>query len=87
MNDFCSLKKRYGVTPKEPLCLPNWKQPCDHCERDTGTKIKFMRQGLGNACAVCGRLRRCKPYLSKAEFNTLKPDNAAQGGAYDGRDF
>lgn len=35
-----------------------------------------MRAGLGNACAACGRLRRGKPYLSKVEFQTLKPDTA-----------
>jgi hypothetical protein len=84
MNNFTSLKKQLGTVPKQPLHLSDWKQPCDHCERDTGTTIKFMRAGYGNACAVCGRLRRGKPYLSKAEFNTLKPD-AAKGGIYDGK--
>lgn len=74
-----SLNIKFGSDITPPLQLPDWKQPCDHCEKDTGTKIKFMLAGLGNACAVCGRLRRGKPYLSKAEFKALKPE-PAQGG-------
>ncbi len=65
-----------------PVQLPDFVQPCDQCERGTPTKIMFMRQGLGNACACCGCLRRGKPYLSKGEFNTLKP-SAAKGGSDD----
>ncbi len=80
MSDFQKLKKQFGTEPKETLHLPNFVQPCDHCEKDTGTKIKFMKAGYGNACACCGRLRRGKPYLSKAEFKTLKPNDAAKGG-------
>ena len=72
MNDFQSLKKKYGVTPKPPLHLPFLVRPCDQCERNTETKILFMKAGLGNACANCGRLRRSTPYLSKTTFNALK---------------
>ena len=79
MSDFERLKKKYGTNPKEPLHLPKVIAPCDQCERDTPTKVLFMRQGLGNSCACCGRLRRGKPYLSKVEFNALRPD-AAKGG-------
>ena len=83
MADSSTLKKRYGVTPTGSLRLPDWKQPCDHCQRITPTEVLFMRQGFGNACAVCGCLRRGKPYLSKAEFNTLKPTSAAKGGCHE----
>jgi len=37
-----------------------------------------MQAGLGNACAVCGRFRRGKPYLSNTEFNKLRLE-AAKG--------
>lgn len=67
---------------KKAVDLPSMIVPCDQCDRDTPTKILFMRAGLGNACAVCGRLRRGKPYLSKVEFQTLKPD-AAKGGTHE----
>ena len=73
------LKKKYGNTPKEPLHLASLIAPCAHCEHDTATKVLFMKAGLGNACAKCGQLRRGKPYLSKHEFNTLKP-SVAKGG-------
>ena len=79
MSNFADLKNKFGTTPKEPIHLPAVMVSCDQCERDTPTKVLFMRQGLGNACAVCGRFRRGKPYLSKCEFNALKPDSA-QGG-------
>lgn len=79
MSSFAQLKEQYGTTPKAALQIPNLTAPCDQCQRDTPTKILFMRQGYGNACAVCGRLRRGKPYLSKHEFNTLKPDGANGG--------
>lgn len=49
-----------------PVELPNWKQPCEQCKADTPTKVVFMKAGLGNACAVCGRLRPFLPYISKA---------------------
>ena len=77
------LKSGSDITP--PLQLPDYLQPCDQCEADTPTKILFMRQGYGNACALCGRLRRGKPYLSKAEFQTLKPTTAAQGGQHEAK--
>lgn len=76
---FNKLKEKYGVQPKEPLYLPDLFAQCDHCERSTPTKVLFMRQGLGNACAVCGRFRRGKPYLSKVEFEALKPSEANGG--------
>lgn len=79
MNDFATLKARFSTVPKEPLQVPDFIQPCDQCERATGTKVFFMRQGYGNACALCGRLRRGKPYLSKREFKTLKPKRAHGG--------
>lgn len=79
MSDFKHLKEKYGTSPKEPLHIFSLIAPCDQCERKTETQVKFMKAGYGNACAICGRLRRGKPYLSKAEFNALKPD-AAQGG-------
>lgn len=77
-NDFQSLREQYGREPKQPLHLPRLIAPCDQCKRDTATKVLFMRAGLGNACAVCGRLRRGKPYLSNTEFNKLKLE-AAKG--------
>lgn len=70
---FDQLKTVYDTDPKPPLHLPDWEQPCDQCERTTPTAIKFMKAGLGNACGICGRLRRSKPYLSKSELQTLKP--------------
>jgi len=83
MKNFQKLHEQYGTEQKKPLYLPSLIAPCDQCERDTGTKILFMRQGLGNACAICGRLRRGKPYLSKAEFKTLRPESeSAQGGSH-----
>jgi hypothetical protein len=72
-----NLKSGSDITP--PLELPDYRQPCEQCEADTPTKVFFMKAGLGNACAVCGRLRRGKPYLSKAEFQTLKPESAKGG--------
>jgi hypothetical protein len=82
MKSFDQLKTEFGATPKEPLHLSHLQADCDQCARPTSTKILFMNQGLGNACALCGRLRRGKPYLSKPEFETLKPD-AADGGTND----
>jgi len=64
---------------KPPFDLPNLFASCDQCKRNTPTKILFMRAGYGNACAACGRLRRGKPYFSKAEFQTLKPATAKGG--------
>ena len=78
---FTELKIRYHTPPKEPLYLPSLVADCDQCKRPTGTKVLFMRAGLGNACDQCGRLRRGKPYLSQHEFSALKP-NAAKGGQY-----
>ncbi len=79
MNAFSRLKCEFHTEPKEPLSLPDVIAPCDQCEEATPTKIKFMRAGYGNACARCGRLRRGNPYLSKADFNALKPKVLAQG--------
>ncbi len=76
MSDFDHLKTQFETAPKAPLQLSCLMAPCDQCGHQTGTKILFMQAGYGNACAVCGRLRRGKPYLSKAEFNALKPAEA-----------
>ena len=67
---------------KEPLLLPDLMARCEQCGRDTGTKVLFMKAGLGNACEVCGKFRKGKPYLSKKELNTLEPDrvNGAEYG-------
>jgi len=70
-----------------PVELPHWKQPCEQCGQDTPSKVLFMKAGLGNACAVCGRLRRGRPYISKAALaeaaqstlNALKPLRAKGG--------
>ena len=70
-----------------PVELPDWKQPCEQCKAGTPTKVLFMKAGLGNACAVCGRLRPFRPYLSKADLavaiqgnlSTLKPWRAKGG--------
>jgi len=86
MSDFYTLKKQFGNDPKEPIHLPSLIAPCDQCGRDTGTTIKFMRAGYGNACVACGRLRRGKPYLSGVEFKTLKPNDSAKGGSYERMD-
>lgn len=59
---------------KAPLYLPDLQAPCDQCDSLTGTKILFMRAGLGNACSRCGRFRKGKPYLSKDEFKALEPN-------------
>ena len=82
MDTFAALKKKYGVAPREPLQLPDLSAPCDQCERDTPTKILFMRAGYGNACAACGRLRRGKPYLSRADFET-QMRNSVKGGTHE----
>ena len=78
---FSELKQQHHTPPKEPLPLPSLVADCDQCERQTGTKVLFMKAGLGNACTECGRLRRGKPYLSQQEFNALKP-STAKGGQY-----
>lgn len=75
-------KKKYGVAPRDPLQLPSLIATCDQCERDTPTKILFMKAGLGNACSVCGRLRRGKPYLSKADFEN-QMSNSVKGGKHE----
>ena len=69
-----------------PVELPNWKQPCEQCKANTPTKVLFMKAGLGNACAVCGRLRPFRPYIKKADLaaaqqtmNALRP-LPAEGG-------
>ena len=49
-----------------PVEQPNWKQPCEQCKANTPTKVLFMKAALGNACAVCGRFCRGRPYISKA---------------------
>jgi hypothetical protein len=67
-----------------PLEFPRWLQPCEQCGQKTASKVLSMQAGLGNACAVCGRLRRGRPYLSKADLaaaaqgtiQTLKPARA-----------
>jgi len=84
MSDFYTLKKQFGTEPKVPAQISNLIAPCDQCERDTPTKILFMRQGLGNACSSCGKLRRGKPYLSKVEFKSLKP-SVAKGGQHEAK--
>ncbi len=83
MSDFEHLKKQFGTDPKPPADFPYLLAYCDQCERETPTKILFMKAGLGNACASCGRLRRGKPYLSKVEFKTLKPNLSAKGGEHE----
>jgi hypothetical protein len=71
---------------KPPHHLPDLIAACDQCKADTPSKVLFMPAGFGNACAVCGRLRRGKPYLSKIEFNQqLKPDLPAKGGNHESR--
>jgi len=55
-----------------PVELPHWKQPCEQCKADTPTKVLFMNAGLGTACAVCGRLRPFRPYISKATLATAQ---------------
>lgn len=85
MNLFGQPKRQYGTESKPPLALPNLIAHCDQCDRETPTKVFVMKAGLGNACAICGRLRRGKPYLAKVEFESLKP-TPANGGNYDGRD-
>jgi len=50
MSTFDQLKKKFGDKPKEPLHLPSLIAHCDMCERDTGTKVRFMRWGPKNAC-------------------------------------
>lgn len=77
--DCTRIKKQSGQEP--PVHLPNLFAPCDQCLRDTPTKILFMKAGLGNACAGCGRLRRGTPYISQNKFNSIKL--LAKGGNYD----
>jgi hypothetical protein len=72
MKPSAPFKRRH----KAPLDLADWHQPCDQCQKDTPTQVFFMQAGYGNACAVCGKLRSGKPYLSKVEFNALKPNGA-----------
>jgi len=71
-----------------PLEFPHWLQPCEQCDADTTSKILYMQAGLGNACAICGKLRRGRPYISKADLaalaatgtiKTLKPPRAKGG--------
>ena len=76
---FNKLKEKHGVQAREPFHLPDLHASCDHCERETGTKVFFMKAGLGNACCICGRLRRGKPYLSRTDFESLKRKHCAQG--------
>lgn len=80
MSDFYALKKQFDCEPEPPAHFPDLFAPCVQCAKNTPTKILFMHQGLGNACACCGCLRPGKPYISKCDFNALKPD-AAKGGA------
>lgn len=49
----------------DPIQLPNLKKPCTQCGKETPTKIVFIKKDIGNACAVCGRFRQGKPYVSK----------------------
>jgi len=51
-----------------PVDFPQWLQPCEQCGQDTASKVLSMKAGHGNACANCGRLRRGRPYLSKADL-------------------
>jgi hypothetical protein len=69
---------------RPPIDFPLWLQPCEQCGQETASKVLDIKAGLGNTCAICGRLRRGKPYLSKVDLaaaaqgtlNTLKPDRA-----------
>lgn len=60
-----------GAEIRLPLLLPNLKAYCQNCDAITGTKILFMRTGLGNACAQCRQFRKGKRFISKAEFAEL----------------
>lgn len=78
MNSFEKLKREHGTQPKPPLHLPDFKAWCDNCLAETGTKVFFMKQGLGNACDRCGRFRRGKRFLKKTELAELtKPERKA----------
>lgn len=67
---------------KEPIHIPNLQVRCEQCDQVTGTKILFMKAGLGNSCAVCGKFRKGKPYLSQRELIALEP-NMAKGKVHD----
>lgn len=67
---------------REAVLFSDLIADCSQCEKETSTRVQFMRQGIGNACAECGCLRKGKPYLSKSEFNALKPA-MAKGGSCD----
>ena len=81
MSDFAKLKDKYGVDPKMPVHLPDLRSYCVNCGVETGTKVLFMRQGLGNACEDCGQFRKGKRFLSKAEFAALTSIPARRNGA------
>ncbi len=58
---------------------PEVRRFCFQCKQVTGTILKFVPAGIGNACDQCGMFRKQKPYISKNEYNSLKPENKAQG--------
>lgn len=65
------------------LNLPGIRSHCHQCNKQTGTKLLFMKAGIGNSCADCGALRRlpdAKPYLSNSDYEKLKRDLCAKGG-------
>jgi len=78
------MSTREKATYPPPLEFPLWQQHCTQCGKSTGSKVLIMQAGLGNACAGCGKLRKGRPYLSKADLkaaashtiNTLKPFRA-----------
>ena len=58
---------------------PDVRRFCFQCQAITGTVFKSMPAGIGNACDQCGCFRKQKPYISKHEFKSLRPE-LAEGG-------
>lgn len=63
----------------QQIPAPQVRHHCHHCEQETGTTFKPTKAGIGNACERCGAFRKGKPYVSKAEFNTLTLATAKGG--------
>ncbi|MDF7824073.1 hypothetical protein P4B35_08620 [Pontiellaceae bacterium B12227] len=61
---------------------PHVRRFCFQCKEVTGTVFKPMPAGIGNACNQCGMFRKQKPYISKREFKSLRPEQA-QGGSHE----
>ncbi len=64
-------------TPEE---FPDFIAYCTRCGTNTMSAVQFRKNdALGNACAVCGTLRKGLPFISNEKYKSLKAQKAKGG--------